>query len=1628
MGRPKKCAKEGALDLGRASELCQCIEAEGSLPACTVLELLHADAPPCAPPCSKSQHSRRDNPSCFCNMVPQPGGFKKKGIWQKNAGLLAKLGGDPTGEARPDPATPAGLRNLGNTCYVNTALQCMFSVPAFRAALLRATAGKLVLPAQDAVTNGGGGGGGSGGGGGGGGGGDGVTWEVDEVADELGRLFLELQFGPCAYADPTPFVKCLQLDHAVQQDCQEFFKLLLTKLESVFACVPDQDVSHVVQQLFRGTYSYVTTCGSCGRHSASSDKKSDFYELQLQVKGFRSLHDSLTSSLECEHLDGSNQYFCEFCETKVNATRQMALRTMPPYLCLQLQRFVFDYQRMDKLKVSDKFEFPLDLDAAMVLASVTQDNTGGGHVVVGADGAPVAGYELAGVLIHKGSNAHHGHYVAHVRDTTTGKWWRFDDEAAQSMGAAPTGFPSDHGVAVLGGDKGGGASGSGSGGKKRGRPPGAVAVGAKKKAAAAGGKKGGGGGAKKDTKGEVDVWVVESDDDDGGGGAGGGYDDDDVVEMLDEAPAPAKGRGRPAKSAAAAKKAKSEDQDWEEDAEVEEKVPAKKVGRTPNRKAASKKTGSDDEDWEAAEAEEKVPVKKGGRAPTKRAAPKKADSEDEDWEEGAEAEEKAPAPKKGGRAPNKKRASKKAESDDDDWEEEEEGEEGPGKRVAAGEVATEAAPEGTCVTSSNAYMLLYRQRGFSEPPSLAATAQLPPAAASHVAEMAAAWAERNSTYLARRAEVLSSVEARRVSIREVLSVAPLPADSVEAEEGGGRWVSAAWLEEWASAEGDPKPIANAQLLCRHAKLDPGRVKDVKRVSEAAWKALVGAHGGGPELCTTDFCTLCIKSDLQKRILAEQADNVRRTLGELLAADNVAAEPAPAPVGGKRGGGGMAAGAGGAKRPGRLPGGKRHALSDDEDDGEAAALSNAMKASLVGEDGFLVSKTWLLGWLKRTGKSISLSASPTSAIACPHGALLPAALSGIGSRRIAVASRDWSFLRALYESEADAVAAKAAAAAVDAADKAEEAVAAEAARKIGAEADAAEVAAAAAAAAAADAAAAAFGSAGDDVMIVEEVEGNGAAGPSAPAAAATASARAPAPAQQVPPPPPCIAFPLASARECPLCEAELRGAAADAETVRRGLDAERSALGDLAAGVPREALEPGVAYYGVPRAWLHAWRRHVASGAKSKATAAAAAVAASAAAAAAGAAAGPSGSGAGPSAGSSAPVGPPRPGPLPLALAQLLCDCHPANPGLRVRPPSLVVKRGRIYVDPEEESEMDMISLRDFRALMSFYGDCADFVPEAARKGIELFVDLPDGAPAAATDDGTGPGTSPARGGSGRRRRTLVHASVPDDVGAHSDNDSDEALNDFGAEGGGGDADMIDLSSNEAAVSAAVSAAAAAAAAAVTPTPTPTTAAAAAAAAAAVVPSLMCVPAPCEQHLSAVYEEARVAQLTYDGVEVMVEVITAPDLTNAWAAAPGTERKSRRARKGRVPLTVASTLTLAELKLRIFEALDVHPGNARVYARLGRLLEGEKCTLAQLEVFPDEEIKVIDAGLVDSSDLSFLGSGAAAAAAVRSGRRAAETGFKNTALTGRGPGGGGAGGGGGGGAGAGKGDGAGGSSE
>ncbi|KAF5832457.1 hypothetical protein DUNSADRAFT_11624 [Dunaliella salina] len=289
----------------------------GSLPAEQKLRLVKGDVPACVPGTCKANN--KANPNCLCGWVPAESGYKKKGLWQRETGILSSFGTDPRVNLRgecTEGQVPCGLNNLGNTCYVNTALQCLFMIPSFRRALF-----EVQPPVAD-----------------------------NKIVQHLRSLFLALAFGPQRSADPSAFAQSLKLDHSTQQKCNQ--------------------------------------------QSESSQNSTDFYELALQVKDLPGLIPSLT---------------------------------------------------MNKAKASNKFAFPLVLDMGLVMASVAQD-TGHTRTVTGSDGQPVGMYDLAAVLIHKGTSASRGHYVAHIKDEA-GMWWRYDDETVTQLGSFPLGEPSDHGSA-----------------------------------------------------------------------------------------------------------------------------------------------------------------------------------------------------------------------------------------------------------------------------------------------------------------------------------------------------------------------------------------------------------------------------------------------------------------------------------------------------------------------------------------------------------------------------------------------------------------------------------------------------------------------------------------------------------------------------------------------------------------------------------------------------------------------------------------------------------------------------------------------------------------------------------------------------------------------------------------------------------------------------------------------------------------------------------------------------------------------------------------------------------------------------------------------------------------------------
>lgn len=343
------------------------------------------------PSCQGCRGNSKDSPNCLCGLIPQSNGTRKTGLWQRMPDIILSLGLNPCKDLRSSTDTPAGLTNLGATCYANSILQCLYMNSLFRTGIFSIEPELL---------------------------------KQHPVLDQLGRLFAQLHSSRMAFIDSAPFIKTLELDNGVQQDSHEFLTLFLSLLERSLRFSQVPTAKTIVQDLFRGSVSHVTRCTVCGKDSEASSNMEDFYELELNIKGFNNLDESLDDYLSLEELCGENQYFCESCGIRVDATRSIKLRSLPSVLNFQLKRYVFLPKTTTKKKINSSFSFPRVLNMTRRICNPSESGLC---------------YELSAILIHKGSTVNSGHYVAHIKDENSGQWWEFDDEHVSKLGCHPFG-------------------------------------------------------------------------------------------------------------------------------------------------------------------------------------------------------------------------------------------------------------------------------------------------------------------------------------------------------------------------------------------------------------------------------------------------------------------------------------------------------------------------------------------------------------------------------------------------------------------------------------------------------------------------------------------------------------------------------------------------------------------------------------------------------------------------------------------------------------------------------------------------------------------------------------------------------------------------------------------------------------------------------------------------------------------------------------------------------------------------------------------------------------------------------------------------------------------------------------
>ncbi|KAM7263898.1 hypothetical protein ACFE04_001581 [Oxalis oulophora] len=280
----------------------------------------------------------------------------------------------------------AGLENLGNTCFLNSVLQCLtYTEPL--AAYLQSGKHKSScrIPGFCALCA--------------------IQTHVSRALQLTGRSL--------APKDLVSNLRCISRNFrsARQEDAHEY---MVNLLESMHKCclpsgVPSESQSayekSLVHKIFGGRLRSQVICTQC---SYSSDKVDPFLDLSLEILKAESLNKALLNFTAAEMLDGGEkQYQCERCKQKVKARKQLKVDKAPHVLTVHLKRF----RSQGGQKIDKKVAFGPTLDMK--------------PFVTASDGGDLK-YTLYGVLVHYGWSTHSGHYACFIR-TSSGMWYSLDD-------------------------------------------------------------------------------------------------------------------------------------------------------------------------------------------------------------------------------------------------------------------------------------------------------------------------------------------------------------------------------------------------------------------------------------------------------------------------------------------------------------------------------------------------------------------------------------------------------------------------------------------------------------------------------------------------------------------------------------------------------------------------------------------------------------------------------------------------------------------------------------------------------------------------------------------------------------------------------------------------------------------------------------------------------------------------------------------------------------------------------------------------------------------------------------------------------------------------------------------------
>ncbi|NXA90587.1 UBP2 hydrolase, partial [Melanocharis versteri] len=317
-----------------------------------------------------------------------------------------------------------GLRNLGNTCFMNSILQCLSNTKELRDYCLQ----NQYL--RDLNNN---------------------SRMRTALMSEFAKLIQLLwTSSPNESVSPSEFKTQIQryaprFVGYNQQDAQEFLRFLLDGLHSEVNRVlvrprastdtldhlPDDEKSRQmwrryqeredsrISDLFVGQLKSSLTCSECGYCSTAFDP---FWDLSLPIpkKGYGevTLMDCLRLFTKEDVLDGDEKPTCCRCKARTRCTKKFSIQKFPKILVLHLKRF--SESRIRSSKLTTFVNFPLkDLDLREFASQSCN------HAV----------YNLYAVSNHSGTTMG-GHYTAYCKSPVSSEWHSFNDSRVTPMSSS----------------------------------------------------------------------------------------------------------------------------------------------------------------------------------------------------------------------------------------------------------------------------------------------------------------------------------------------------------------------------------------------------------------------------------------------------------------------------------------------------------------------------------------------------------------------------------------------------------------------------------------------------------------------------------------------------------------------------------------------------------------------------------------------------------------------------------------------------------------------------------------------------------------------------------------------------------------------------------------------------------------------------------------------------------------------------------------------------------------------------------------------------------------------------------------------------------------------------------------